>query len=92
MIIGGASLVSAAVPNALRSAFPVLERVAYLNAGSVGPVPRAAAEAAAAELRAQARPRAAAARRSSSAWSSWATQLRGRIAALMGCSTRRSWR
>ncbi len=34
----------------LRSAFPVLERVAYLNAGSVGPVPRAAVEAAEREL------------------------------------------
>lgn len=35
----------------LRSQFPVLERLAYLNAGSVGPVPRAAADAAQAELR-----------------------------------------
>ena len=38
---------------ALRSAFPVLERVAYLNTGSVGPMPLAAAEAASEELRAQ---------------------------------------
>jgi len=35
----------------LRSQFPVLERLAYLNAGSVGPVPRTAADAAGAELR-----------------------------------------
>ncbi len=35
---------------ALRAHFPVLERVAYLNAGTDGPVPRAAVEAAAAEL------------------------------------------
>ena len=35
----------------LRSAFPVLERVAYLNAGSVGPVPASAVEAAERELR-----------------------------------------
>ena len=34
----------------LRSAFPVLERVAYLNTGSVGPVPTAAADAAREEL------------------------------------------
>ncbi len=36
----------------LRSAFPVLERLAYFNAGSVGPVPRAGIEAAERELRA----------------------------------------
>jgi selenocysteine lyase/cysteine desulfurase len=35
---------------ALRSEFPVLERVAYLNAGTDGPVPRVAQEAAAREL------------------------------------------
>jgi L-cysteine/cystine lyase len=35
----------------LREQLPVLERLAYLNAGSVGPIPRAAADAAAAELR-----------------------------------------
>ena len=35
----------------LRSHFPVLQRVAYLNAGSVGPVPRGGAAAAEAELR-----------------------------------------
>lgn len=34
----------------LRSHFPVLERLSYLNAGSVGPVPREAAEAARDEL------------------------------------------
>ena len=34
----------------LRSEFPVLERTAYLNAGTDGPVPRAAQEAVAAEL------------------------------------------
>jgi L-cysteine/cystine lyase len=39
---------------ALRDEFPVLERVAYLNAGTDGPVPRAAAELARAELTAQA--------------------------------------
>jgi L-cysteine/cystine lyase len=33
-------------PVAFRSQFPVLERIAYLNAGTEGPVPRRAAEAA----------------------------------------------
>jgi selenocysteine lyase/cysteine desulfurase len=35
---------------ALRAEFPVLERLAYLNAGTDGPLPRAAVEAAQAEL------------------------------------------
>ncbi len=34
-----------AEPDAFRSQFPVLERLSYLNAGTTGPVPRAAAEA-----------------------------------------------
>ena len=34
----------------LRAAFPVLDRSAYLNAGTCGPLPRAAVEAATAEL------------------------------------------
>ena len=38
---------------ALRDEFPVLERVAYLNAGTDGPVPRAASELARGELTAQ---------------------------------------
>src|SRR3954469_19440888 len=38
---------------ALRAEFPVLERLAYLNAGTDGPVPAAAAEAARAELAAE---------------------------------------
>jgi L-cysteine/cystine lyase len=33
-------------PESFRAEFPVLERVSYLNAGTEGPVPRAAAEAA----------------------------------------------
>jgi selenocysteine lyase/cysteine desulfurase len=37
----------------LRAQFPVLERVAYLNAGTNGPVPRRALEAAAGSLRRQ---------------------------------------
>jgi selenocysteine lyase/cysteine desulfurase len=39
---------------ALRAQFPVLSRLAYLNAGTDGPLPAAAAEAAAAELRREA--------------------------------------
>jgi selenocysteine lyase/cysteine desulfurase len=39
--------------HALRSAFPILERVAYLNAGTDGPVPQAAQAAAAREVAAQ---------------------------------------
>ena len=35
----------------LRAAFPVLQKVAYLNAGSVGPVPLGAVEAAERQLR-----------------------------------------
>lgn len=40
-------------PAALRSQFPVLARVAYLNAGTDGPIPRAAVEAATGELDAE---------------------------------------
>jgi L-cysteine/cystine lyase len=42
-------------PAELRAAFPVLDRLAYLNAGTCGPVPRAAVEAARAELESAAR-------------------------------------
>ncbi len=42
------------VSEALRSEFPVFNRLSYLNAGSVGPTPRAGTDAAIAELRAQA--------------------------------------
>ena len=41
------------VSAALRSEFPVFERVSYLNAGSVGPTPRRGADAAIEEVRAQ---------------------------------------
>lgn len=37
-------------PDAFRAQFPVLDRLAYLNAGTEGPVPRAAAEAATARI------------------------------------------
>lgn len=41
-------------PAALRAQFPVTGRLAYLNAGTCGPVPAAATDAAAAELRREA--------------------------------------
>jgi len=37
-------------PDVFRAQFPVLDRVVYLNAGTTGPVPRAAAEAATARI------------------------------------------
>jgi selenocysteine lyase/cysteine desulfurase len=67
----------------LRSQFPVLERVAYLNAGTNGPVPRRAIEAAEASLRRQLE-----AGRSSKDFFDEMTrrgdELRGRAAALLG--------
>jgi L-cysteine/cystine lyase len=38
-------------PSSFRAEFPVLERVAFLNAGTDGPIPRAGAEAARAKLK-----------------------------------------
>jgi selenocysteine lyase/cysteine desulfurase len=52
-MIMGASLVSAPVD--LRAEFPVLETLSYLNAGTNGPVPRRALEAAEQALRREAR-------------------------------------
>jgi selenocysteine lyase/cysteine desulfurase len=68
----------------LRSQFPVLERVAYLNAGSVGPVPEKAVRAAEAELQ-----DALEQGRGGKAQFERATELadgvRRRVAGLMGC-------
>jgi selenocysteine lyase/cysteine desulfurase len=70
----------------LRSQFPVLERLAYLNAGTNGPVPRRALEAAEASLRRQAEEG-----RSGTAFfeetAARADELRARIAALIGADT-----
>ena len=49
----GPSAVARVTPMALRDEFPVLERIAYLNAGTDGPIPRAAVESARGELAAQ---------------------------------------
>jgi selenocysteine lyase/cysteine desulfurase len=69
----------------LRAQFPVLERVAYLNAGTNGPVPRSALEAAEASLREQVE-----LGRSSKPWFEHQveriSELRGRVAALFGAT------
>ena len=71
-------------PTAFRAEFPVLERVAYLNAGTDGPVPRRAAEAAEERLRLELR----AGRASLAHWQSLEEikeEVRDRLAALLGC-------
>lgn len=73
------------MPPELRAAFPVLERVAYLNAGSVGPVPRAAIEAAEGELRAGLE-EGRAAKAQFDRLTTMGDELRGRIAGLFGAS------
>lgn len=70
-------------PATLRSSFPVLERIAYCNAGSNGPVPSSAVDAARAELDAQlerGRTLEHFARRAE-----LQEQLRARYAALLAC-------
>jgi selenocysteine lyase/cysteine desulfurase len=67
----------------LRSQFPVLERLAYLNAGTNGPVPQRAVEAAEASLRRQATD----GRSGTDFFEETAArsdELRGRVAALVG--------
>ena len=70
----------------LRAQFPVLERVAYLNAGTNGPVPRRAFEAAERSLREQVERG-----RSSKPWFEHQIErideLRGRAARLLGATT-----
>jgi L-cysteine/cystine lyase len=68
----------------LRAEFPLLERVAYLNAGTNGPVPRRAADAAAASLRAQA-DAGRGGRAFFEATQGRADDLRGDVAPLLGC-------
>ena len=70
---------------ALREQFPVLERVAYLNAGSVGPMPRAAAEAVEREL-ALALERGRGGRDHFEHAAALADRLRARIAGVLGAS------
>ncbi|HEV2723593.1 MAG TPA: aminotransferase class V-fold PLP-dependent enzyme [Thermoleophilaceae bacterium] len=68
----------------LRSHFPVLERLAYMNAGSVGPVPREAAAAAEAELR-DAVENGRGAKTQFERATELAERLRSRVAGHMGC-------
>ena len=71
----------------LRSEFPVLQRVAYLNAGTDGPVPRRGYEAAVERLRLELE-----GGRSGAAYfeglKELATRLRERLAGFMGCAPR----
>jgi L-cysteine/cystine lyase len=69
----------------LRSQFPVLDRVAYLNAGTNGPIPRRAAEAAAAELTRDLEHGRAGAGHFERI-EGLGSELRGALAALLGCS------
>jgi selenocysteine lyase/cysteine desulfurase len=68
----------------LRAEFPVLERLAYLNAGTNGPVPRRGVEAAEASLREQAE-RGRGGAPYFAATITEAESLRMRIAGLLGC-------
>jgi L-cysteine/cystine lyase len=68
----------------LRAQFPVLERVAYLNTGTNGPVPRRAVDAAVASLRAQAID-GRGGKPFFDAVMQQADTLRGRVAPLLGC-------
>ncbi len=69
---------------ALRAQFPVLERIAYLNTGSVGPLARTAADAANADLRLQLDQGRGGKAHFEHA-QALADRLRLRIARLMGC-------
>jgi selenocysteine lyase/cysteine desulfurase len=69
---------------ALRAQFPVLERLAYLNSGSVGPLARAAADAAAADIRLQLEQGRGGKAHFEHA-KALADRLRARVAQLLGC-------
>lgn len=71
-------------PAALRSEFPVLERLSYLNAGTNGPVPRRAAEAARDSLARQASDGRGGAPFFEATIGA-AEELRGRVARVIGC-------
>jgi L-cysteine/cystine lyase len=71
-------------PSAFRAEFPVLERVAYLNAGTNGPVPRRGADAAQQRLRAELE----GGRAGDAHWKGLEelqAELRRRLAPLLGC-------
>jgi L-cysteine/cystine lyase len=70
----------------LRAQFPVLQRLAYLNAGSNGPVPQRALDAVAESLRLQAE-EGRGDRAHFEHIIDRTTELRGRIAVLLGCES-----
>lgn len=69
---------------AFRREFPVLERVAYMNAGTDGPVPRRGFDAAAAQLRRELE-RGRSGREHFERLTGLAGELRERLAPLLGC-------
>ena len=71
-------------PEALRAEFPVFERLAYLNAGSNGPVPRRAVESALVMMRTQLEEGRGGRPFFDQIFAS-ATALRDRVAGLLGC-------
>jgi selenocysteine lyase/cysteine desulfurase len=71
-------------PAALRSQFPVLERVSYLNAGTNGPIPRRAVDAARESLAEQAENGRGGAPFFEAAMAAGET-LRNRVADVLGC-------
>jgi selenocysteine lyase/cysteine desulfurase len=71
-------------PDVFRAQFPVLESLMYLNAGTEGPVPRAAAEAASARIEAELT-RGRCGRPYFDELIGLATDLRARYAATLGC-------
>ena len=85
MITGRGSLVFPTVkPEALRAEFPVFERLAYLNAGSNGPIPRRAVESALVMMRSQLEDGRGGRPFFDQIFAS-ATALRERVAGLLGC-------
>src|SRR5206468_1445780 len=71
----------------LRAAFPVLERLSYLNAGTNGPVPRAAAEAVTEEVQAELESGRADKAFFEERVIARLDELRRRVAGLLGCDT-----
>ena len=86
MIIRGGSLVSRAQMHDFRAQFPVLERLAYLNASTNGPVPARAARAVEASVRRQA-DEGRAGKAFFEECLARADSLRERVAALLGADT-----
>jgi L-cysteine/cystine lyase len=70
---------------AFRAEFPVLERIAYLNAGTDGPIPRRGYEAAAAQLRRELED-GRSGKRHFEALKAASESLRERLGRLMGCA------